>query len=68
MFAFGISCGPVVWLVLPELVPAKGIGIACASNWLNTALVGLLFPYGKNLGLETCFFFFCFCCIVGLVF
>jgi len=46
LFAFGISCGPVVWLVLPELVPAKGIGIACASNWLNTALVGLLFPYG----------------------
>ncbi|KAA1467576.1 general substrate transporter [Dentipellis sp. KUC8613] len=46
--AYGISFGPVGWVLPSEVFPlsmrGKGVSLATASNWLNNFLIGLVTP------------------------
>lgn len=45
---FGVSWGPVVWVMIGEIFPLNlrgiGMGIASSVNWLSNLLVTLTFP------------------------
>lgn len=45
---FGISWGPVVWVMLGEIFPLNvrgiGVGISSVINWLSNLVVSLTFP------------------------
>ena len=47
-FAFSISWGPLVWVMLPELLPlhvrGTAMGAAVFLNWATNFVVSLLFP------------------------
>lgn len=44
MIIYGISLGPVVWLYVPEIIPAKIVPLATMMNWLGCSLCVILTP------------------------
>jgi len=55
VFAFGMSWGPVVWVLLGEIFPnrirAAALGLAAGMQWIANFLVSTTFPVLKNAGL-----------------
>ncbi len=56
VFAFGMSWGPVLWVLLGEMfdnrIRAAAIGLATAANWLANWLVSTSFPLMSRVGLS----------------
>lgn len=64
VFVFGISWGPVLWVLLGELFENKNRGAAMAAStcalWLTNFVVTLLFPIFLNrVGVGSIYAFFC---------
>lgn len=55
VFAFGMSWGPVVWVLLGEKFPnhirAAALSIAACAQWIANWVVSTSFPVLKNVGL-----------------
>ncbi|MBO0686325.1 MAG: sugar porter family MFS transporter, partial [Candidatus Dormibacteraeota bacterium] len=55
VFFFGMSWGPVVWVLLGEMFPnrirAAALGLAAAMQWVANFLVSTTFPELKTIGL-----------------
>ncbi|MBD5607003.1 MAG: sugar porter family MFS transporter [Candidatus Eremiobacteraeota bacterium] len=55
VFAFGMSWGPVVWVLLGEKFPnrirAAALGVAAAAQWIANWAITTSFPILKNAGL-----------------
>lgn len=47
MINFGLSLGPVVWMYIPEIVPAKFLPYSTMINWGGSAFCILFFPIIK---------------------
>jgi sugar porter (SP) family MFS transporter len=70
--SFAVSLGPVMWVLLAEILPnrLRGVGIACigAVNSAVSFSVQLLFPWElANLGTATTFLIYGLLAIVGFV-
>eukprot|EP01016_Furgasonia_blochmanni_P047336 TRINITY_DN6946_c0_g1_i1.p1 TRINITY_DN6946_c0_g1~~TRINITY_DN6946_c0_g1_i1.p1 ORF type:complete len:517 (+),score=95.53 TRINITY_DN6946_c0_g1_i1:77-1627(+) len=70
VFAFGLSLGPLVWVIIPELLPAKGVSLATLTNWLFALLIAQGFPILKDtwLGVGGVFGLFFICTILCNIF
>lgn len=44
MIIYGISLGPVVWLYVPEIIPAKIVPLATMMNWFGCSLCVIFTP------------------------
>ena len=69
--AFGMSWGPVVWVLLGEMFPnrirAAALGLAAAGQWAANWLITVSFPQLRNnLGLA--YGFYALCAVLSLVF
>lgn len=67
------AVGPMTWLTLSEIFPARirgiGMGMAVLFLWLFNFLVGLFFPILlDSVGLSATFFLFAVFAIAGIVF
>jgi SP family sugar:H+ symporter-like MFS transporter len=55
VFAFGMSWGPVVWVLLGEKFPnrirAAALSVAAAAQWIANWLISTSFPVLSNIGL-----------------
>lgn len=55
VFAFGMSWGPVVWVILGEKFPnrirAAALSVAAAAQWIANWVISTSFPVLKNAGL-----------------
>lgn len=55
VFAFGMSWGPVVWVLLGEKFPnrirAAALSVAAAAQWIANWLISTTFPVLSNIGL-----------------
>lgn len=69
--AFSLSWGPLVWVMLPELLPLNVRGAAMGGavflNWAANFLVSLLFPVLLAAGAGTVFELFAGCGVVAFV-
>ncbi|BAX95993.1 putative sugar transporter [Mycobacteroides stephanolepidis] len=69
--AFGMSWGPVVWVLLGEIFPnrirAAAMGIATAGNWAANWLVTVSFPALRD-SLGIAYGFYAICAVLSLVF
>ncbi|XP_044257324.1 facilitated trehalose transporter Tret1-2 homolog [Tribolium madens] len=70
-FSFGF--GPVPWLMMGEILPAKVRGpaasLATGFNWTCTFVVTTTFPLFKDvIGEHGAFWLFCAVCVLGLIF
>ncbi|CAO3626544.1 unnamed protein product [Cunninghamella echinulata] len=72
LFFFGISWGPVVWVMGGELFPlrirAKGVGITASSHWLNNFIIGLITPPLLATNAAAAYFMFAGFCFVAIFF
>lgn len=70
--AFSFSWGPLVWVMMPEILPyrARGpaMGFATLTNWTSNFVVSLLFPILLGIGALTVFGVFVGFCAVALLF
>ena len=69
--AFGMSWGPVVWVLLGEMFPnrirAAALGLAAAGQWAANWLITVSFPeLRNNLGLA--YGFYALCAVLSLLF
>ena len=69
--AFGMSWGPVVWVLLGEMFPnrlrAAALGLAAAGQWAANWLITVSFPQLRNhLGLA--YGFYALCAILSFLF
>ena len=69
--AFGMSWGPVVWVLLGEMFPnrirAAALGLAAAAQWAANWLITVSFPQLRNqLGLA--YGFYALCAVLSFLF
>lgn len=69
--AFGMSWGPVVWVLLGEMFPnrirAAALGLAAAGQWAANWLITVTFPELRNV-LGVAYGFYALCAALSLVF
>ena len=70
--AFSFSWGPLVWVMMPEILPHRargpGMGFATLTNWASNFVVSLLFPILLGVGAFTVFGVFVGFCVVAFLF
>lgn len=69
--AFGMSWGPVVWVLLGEMFPnrirAAALGLAAAGQWAANWLITVTFPGLRNV-LGVAYGFYALCAVLSFVF
>ena len=69
--AFGMSWGPVVWVLLGEMFPnrlrAAALGLAAAGQWTANWLITVTFPGLRDI-LGAAYGFYALCAVLSLVF
>lgn len=69
--AFGMSWGPVVWVLLGEMFPnrirAAALGLAAAGQWAANWLITVTFPGLRNI-LGVAYGFYALCAVLSFVF
>ncbi len=69
--AFGMSWGPVVWVLLGEMFPnrirAAALGLAAAGQWAANWLITVTFPELRN-ALGAAYGFYALCAVLSFIF
>ena len=72
VFAFGMSWGPVVWVLLGEMftnhIRAAALGLAASLQWVANFVVSTTFPTLKTLGLGYAYGLYTVAAMLSLVF
>lgn len=70
--AFGMSWGPVVWVLLGETFPNKirgaALSLAAAAQWVANWLITVSFPSLKDVSLGLAYGFYFVCALLSLIF
>jgi SP family sugar:H+ symporter-like MFS transporter len=70
--AFGMSWGPVVWVLLGESFPNKiraaALSVAAMAQWVANWLITVSFPSMKDLSLALAYGFYAACALLSLFF
>ncbi|WP_420898224.1 sugar porter family MFS transporter [Cryobacterium sandaracinum] len=70
--AFGMSWGPVVWVLLSEMFPnrmrAAGLSLATGGLWVSNWIITVTFPGLKDLSLALAYGFYALCALLSLFF
>ncbi|MDT7792824.1 MAG: transporter, family, sugar:H+ symporter [Mycobacterium sp.] len=70
--AFGMSWGPVVWVLLGEMFPnrirAAALGLAAAAQWIANCLITATFPKLGELSLSLAYGFYAVCAVLSFIF
>jgi SP family sugar:H+ symporter-like MFS transporter len=72
VFAFGMSWGPVVWVLLGEKFPnrirAAALSVAACAQWIANWAISTSFPILKNAGLGLAYGLYCTFAILSFFF
>ncbi len=70
--AFGMSWGPVVWVLLGESFPnrirAAALSLAAAAQWVANWMITVSFPKMKDISLGMSYGFYAVCALLSLIF
>ncbi|GMA19806.1 sugar porter family MFS transporter [Arsenicicoccus piscis] len=70
--SFGMSWGPIVWVLLGETFPnrirAAALSLAAAAQWAANWLITVSFPGLKDISLGLAYGFYAFCALASFVF
>jgi MFS transporter, SP family, sugar:H+ symporter len=70
--SFGMSWGPVVWVLLGEMFPnrirAAALGLAAAAQWIANCLITATFPALGNFSLAVAYGFYAICAVLSFIF
>ena len=45
MTIFGLTLGPIVWMYVPEIIPAKTVPMATMMNWMSSSTAIIMTPF-----------------------
>lgn len=69
--AFGVSWGPILWVLLGEMFPnrirAEAAGLAATAQWITNATVAVTFPALRHM-LGFAYSFYTLCAVLSFVF
>ena len=67
--SFCASIGPLIFIILPEILPDQGISLVLTFYWLFAFIVGLTYPpmTESTVGIPGTFGFYSCCCFVGIL-
>ena len=72
VFSFGMSWGPVVWVLLGESFPnrirAAALGVAACAQWIANWVISTTFPTFAAIGLGFAYGFYTFFAALSLLF
>ena len=72
IFFFGLTWGPVMWIIIGEVFPLKvrglGAGVSSVVNWTANLTVTLVFPFFFEKIGDILFFFFAIMTVLSIVF
>ena len=72
VFAFGMSWGPVVWVLLGEKFPnsirAAALSVAAGAQWIANWVISTTFPSLKNAGLGLAYGLYTFFALLSFYF
>jgi SP family sugar:H+ symporter-like MFS transporter len=72
VFAFGMSWGPVVWVLLGEKFPnsirAAALSVAAGAQWIANWVISTTFPSLKNAGLGLAYGVYTFFALLSIYF
>jgi SP family sugar:H+ symporter-like MFS transporter len=72
VFAFGMSWGPVVWVLLGEKFPnrirAAALSVAASAQWIANWVISTTFPILKNAGLGLAYGLYATFAVLSFVF
>jgi SP family sugar:H+ symporter-like MFS transporter len=72
VFAFGMSWGPVVWVLLGEKFPnrirAAALAVAACAQWIANWAISTSFPILKNAGLGLAYGLYCTFAVLSFFF
>ncbi|HKV22372.1 MAG TPA: sugar porter family MFS transporter [Mycobacterium sp.] len=70
--AFGMSWGPVVWVLLGEMFPNRirgaALGLAAAAQWIANCLITASFPALGDFSLGVAYGFYAICAVLSFLF
>ncbi|KUI01275.1 MFS transporter [Mycolicibacterium acapulense] len=70
--SFGMSWGPVVWVLLGEMFPNRirgaALGLAAAAQWLANCAITASFPALGDFSLGIAYGFYAICAVLSLLF
>jgi sugar porter (SP) family MFS transporter len=70
--AFGMSWGPVVWVLLGEMFPNRirgaALGLAASAQWIANCLITASFPALGDFSLGVAYGFYALCAALSLLF
>ena len=67
MLCYSIGVGSVGWILLSEILPAKGLSFAITLDWVSFSLMSICYkPLSQRFGHHTMFYFFAGCNIFVL--
>ena len=62
ILCYSTSLGPVPWVVVGEILPAKGVSFTVTFDWISITLLSLFYkPVASLLGNHVMFYFFAGC-------
>ncbi|KAJ7627178.1 MFS monosaccharide transporter [Roridomyces roridus] len=68
-FAYGVSFGPIGWVLPSEVFPlsvrGRGVALSTASNWVNNFLIGLITPVMMEFSAAGTFLTFATACFLA---
>ncbi|KAJ6592856.1 general substrate transporter [Mycena capillaripes] len=68
-FAYGVSFGPIGWVLPSEVFPlsmrGRGVALATASNWINNFFIGLVTPVMMEASAAGTFMTFATACFLA---
>ncbi|KAF7322698.1 MFS domain-containing protein [Mycena chlorophos] len=68
-FAYGVSFGPIGWVLPSEVFPlsmrGRGVALSTASNWSNNFIIGLITPAMMDVSPAATFLTFATACFVA---
>jgi MFS family permease len=70
--AFGMSWGPVVWVLLGEMFPNRirgaALGLAAAAQWIANCAITASFPALGDFSLSFAYGFYAVCAVLSFLF
>ena len=62
VLCYSLSLGPVPWILVGEILPAKGVSVAVIFDWCGFTILSLAFkPAAEAIGRHNMFFIFAGC-------
>jgi MFS family permease len=70
--SFGMSWGPVVWVLLGEMFPNRirgaALGLAAAAQWIANCFITATFPALGDFSLGVAYGFYAICAVLSFIF